>query len=138
MHIRYVAERDELVITLEPEQGQVIAVLDEQDRVKGFVISRAGQFVQQAIEAGIKLKNLPAAPPPQDGMLWHQASSRMINTFGYDKDKHILEVVFNHIGTYRYYDVPWDIFEGLRNAASKSSYMRTMIIDLYPSEKKKS
>jgi hypothetical protein len=137
MNIRYVAERDELVITLEPNSEEIVASLDDERRVTAVTISGAGRFVQEAIQAGVVLKEERAPAQPEDGMLWHQANSRMIKTFGYDKNKHILEVVFHHIGTYRYYDVPWDIFEGLRNASSKSSYMRTMIIDLYPSEKKR-
>ncbi|MBI1878439.1 MAG: KTSC domain-containing protein [Chloroflexi bacterium] len=70
-------------------------------------------------------------------MVWYDADSSMISAFGYDEAERILEVAFHNTGVYRYYDVPKNVFEGLRDASSKGSYIRNMIIDMYPYEKKR-
>jgi hypothetical protein len=46
----------------------------------------------------------------------------------------VLEVVFKRKCVYRYRDVPKKVYEGLLNADSKGSYMRDLIIDMYPTE----
>ena len=45
--------------------------------------------------------------------------SSMIHAVGYDKEKRILEIVFNTGRTYQYGDVPPEVYEGLLNAESK-------------------
>jgi hypothetical protein len=46
-------------------------------------------------------------------------------------------VAFHRTGVYRYYDVPPKVFEGLRDASSKGSYMHNYIIDVYDWSKKR-
>jgi hypothetical protein len=48
--------------------------------------------------------------------------SSMIHAVGYDKDKRILEIVFNTGRTYQYADVPPEEYEGLLKAESKGRY----------------
>ncbi|MBI3241559.1 MAG: KTSC domain-containing protein [Chloroflexi bacterium] len=45
--------------------------------------------------------------------------SSMIHAVGYDQQKRILEIIFNSGGTYQYFDVPPDVYEGLLKAESK-------------------
>jgi hypothetical protein len=58
--------------------------------------------------------------------------SSMIAAVGYDAKTKTLEVLFNSGKTYGYKGVPQEEFDGLMNAESKGSYMRTFIIDMYP------
>jgi hypothetical protein len=58
--------------------------------------------------------------------------SSMIRAVGYDPETHTLEVLFNSGRTYRYEDVPSEVYEGLMAAESKGQYMRWAIIDMYP------
>ena len=57
--------------------------------------------------------------------------SSMIHAVGYERDTRTLEVVFNSGQTYQYCDVPPEEYDGLMAAASKGSYMRAHIIDMY-------
>ena len=61
----------------------------------------------------------------------------MISAFGYNEATQQLDVAFHRTGVYSYFNVPQDVFEGLRDASSQGSYMRSMIIDMYPYEKKR-
>jgi KTSC domain len=63
-----------------------------------------------------------------------KVDSSMIYAVGYDEEAQILEVVFKRTGVYRYHNVPKDVYEGLLESDSKGSYMRNMIIDMYPTE----
>jgi hypothetical protein len=63
-----------------------------------------------------------------------KVDSSMIYAFGYDEEQQVLEVVFKRNGVYRYRDVPKKVYEELLNASSKGSYMRDLIIDMYPTE----
>jgi len=63
-----------------------------------------------------------------------KVDSSMIYAVGYDEEAQILEVVFKRTGVYRYHNVPKDVYEGLLESDSKGSYMRNMIIDMYPAE----
>jgi hypothetical protein len=58
----------------------------------------------------------------------------MIYAVGYDEQAQILEVVFKRTGVYRYRNVPKKVYQELMAASSKGSYMRDMIIDVYPAE----
>ncbi len=69
--------------------------------------------------------------------VWEDVDSSMISAFKYDETAEILDVMFNKTGIYRYFDVPLDVVEGLRESSSKGSYMRSMIIDMYDYEKKR-
>lgn len=66
---------------------------------------------------------------------WEDVDSSMISAFKYDPDSQELDVMFTRTGTYRYFDVPADVVDGLREADSKGSYMRYAIIDMYSYEK---
>ena len=61
--------------------------------------------------------------------------SSMISALGYDEQEQVLEVVFKPGGVYRYRDVPKEVYQELLDADSKGSYMRDMIIDMYPTER---
>jgi hypothetical protein len=63
-----------------------------------------------------------------------KVDSSMIYAVGYDEEAQILEVVFKRTGVYRYHNVPKDVYERLLESDSKGSYMRDMIIDMYPAE----
>ena len=58
--------------------------------------------------------------------------SSMIHAVGYDSKTRILEVVFNSGRTYCYEGVPPKVYKELMAADSKGSYMRSEIIDMYP------
>lgn len=60
--------------------------------------------------------------------------SSMIYAVGYDEQTQVLEVVFKRTGVYRYQNVPKKVYTQLMAASSKGSYMRDMIIDMYPTE----
>jgi len=145
MAIHYEAETDTLTVTLKPETyesylfetGDFAVLLDEEDELIQVSITHASRFIAQALAAGIKVEDLPQIQPAKSGMVWYDADSSMISAFGYDEANQMLDVAFHRTGVYRYYDVPINVFEGLRDASSKGSYMRSMIIDMYPYEKKR-
>lgn len=58
--------------------------------------------------------------------------SSMIRAVGYDSTTRELEVVFTSGRTYRYTEVPPEVYEGLLAAESKGRYMRAYILDVYP------
>ncbi len=64
--------------------------------------------------------------------LLHVVESSMVHAIGYDPEERALEVVFTSGKVYVYEGVPLDVYEGLMAAQSKGSYMRGMIIDVYP------
>ena len=145
MSIRYDEKSDILTITLGPEHyeayeleaGDFAIVVDETDALVSITIANASRFVGRALAAGVKVEGAPMVEPPKSGMVWYDADSSMISAFGYDEAEGILEVAFHRTGVYRYYNVPLHVFEGLRDASSKGSYMRNHIIDVYPWEKKR-
>jgi KTSC domain-containing protein len=61
--------------------------------------------------------------------------SSMIYAVGYDEQQQVLEVVFKRTGVYRYHNVPKEVYQQLLDADSKGSYMRDLIIDMYPTER---
>jgi hypothetical protein len=64
-----------------------------------------------------------------------KVDSSMIDALGYDEEQQILEVAFKRTGVYRYRDVPKQVYEQLMASSSKGSYMRDLIIDMYPTER---
>jgi hypothetical protein len=143
MRVQYDEEEDELIVVLKAdpyddssdfESDGYYATVNAQDELIQLVIPKAREFVRRALRAGVKVEGAPEVAPPR-GMVWHDADSSMISAFGYDEAEEILEVVFHSTGVYRYFEVPVDVFEGLRDASSKGSYMRDVIIDMYPWEK---
>jgi uncharacterized protein YuzE len=145
--MKYDPKADTLTIALGPDMphyfdtfdyqaGDVTVTIDEQDGLVKLTISNAKRFVAQAINAGVEVEGALATNPLQTGMVWYDADSSMISAYGYDQVEGILDVAFHRTGVYRYFDVPHHVFEGLHEASSKGSYMRDMIIDMYPYEKK--
>jgi len=63
-----------------------------------------------------------------------KVDSSMIYAVGYDEEAQVLEVVFKRTGVYRYHNVPKKVYQELLKSDSKGSYMRSMIIDMYPTE----
>ena len=57
--------------------------------------------------------------------------SSMIHAVGYDKEKHLLEIIFVAGGIYQYAHVPPNVYEELLNAQSKGSYFLANIRDAY-------
>ncbi len=58
--------------------------------------------------------------------------SRLIRSIGYDPASCILEVELAEAGrVYRYYDVPYSLFEELMAAESKGNYFNESIRDVY-------
>jgi len=143
MSIRYDERTDTLTIVLGParyggyelEAGDWTVEIDEGDGLVSITIANARLFVAQALAAGVQVQGAPAVEPPKAGTVWYDADSSMISAFGYDEAEGILEVAFQRTGVYRYFDVPRHVFEGLRDASSKGSYLRSYIIDVYDYEK---
>jgi hypothetical protein len=72
-----------------------------------------------------------ALQPEENALQLTTVESSMIHAVGYESETRTLEVVFNSGQTYQYYDVPPQEYKGLMAAASKGSYMRAHIIDMY-------
>jgi tricorn protease-like protein len=146
MIIRYNRDKDALTVALRPEQsdetfafegGDFIAIVDEDDNLVKITIANASRFIAEALAAGVKAEAGQAVQSKKSEMVWYDADSSMISAFGYNEAEQILDVAFHKTGVYRYYEVPKKIFEGLRDASSKGSYLRSMIIDVYDYEKKR-
>jgi hypothetical protein len=62
-------------------------------------------------------------------------TSALIRTIGYDLHASILEVELAEAGrVYRYFDVPYSIFEELMEAESKGAYFNEYVRDMYAYE----
>lgn len=57
--------------------------------------------------------------------------SSNIARFGYDEPNCVLKVEFKNGGLYDYFDVPEDVFEGMRNAPSKGQYLAQQVKGTY-------
>ena len=68
-------------------------------------------------------------------MKYTKARSSNIYKIGYDKDTEILELEFNNGGVYQYFDVPEDIFQGLKSAPSHGKYAHSNIFGYYNYER---
>lgn len=137
---RYDRETDTLIVSLAPRsrevieyEGQgVVAVVNRSGQLAELRIPDATRFMETARDAGVPMPAVGQPGVEAEGTVWVQADSTMISAFGYNPDTQVLEVVFRRSGTYRYYDVPPDEFQGLRLAPSKGRYMRDHIIGAYP------
>lgn len=153
MHFEYDKGNDTLHIELSPKQSgdifpfetdnftvlmdlnEDVADDDDDDDIVSITIRHASHVVAQMIAAGVDVGGAAGTPSPKQGMVWYEADSSMISAFGYDEQEQILEVAFHKTGVYRYFEVPKDVFEGLREASSQGRYMRGHIIDCYLYEK---
>ena len=146
MSVRYDKQTDSLHILLtqdidesyEPKSGNFVIYIDRVEDQTEIVIEKASQFLSEAMKSGAKIKGFPAISSKPSKPVWEDVDSSMISAFKYDESTQILEVIFHRTGLYRYFDVPVEDVKGLREASSKGSYMRSMIIDCYAFEKGKS
>ena len=53
--------------------------------------------------------------------------SSNIARFGYDEGSRVLKVEFKNGGTYDYFDVPENVYDGMRNAPSKGQFLAQQI-----------
>ena len=60
-----------------------------------------------------------------------QVSSSNVAAIGYDSDSETLQIEFNNGTTYQYFDVPEEVFEGLRDAGSVGGYLAAHIKGRY-------
>lgn len=58
-------------------------------------------------------------------------TSSNVASIGYDEDSSTLEIEFNNGTIYQYFDVPNNIFEGLRNSSSIGGYLAANIKGVY-------
>ncbi|NOU46937.1 MAG: KTSC domain-containing protein [Bacteroidales bacterium] len=63
-------------------------------------------------------------------------SSSTIASVGYDAEKQILEIEFQHGAIYQYFDVPQEVYNGLMNAGSIASYFMNEIKTKFEYEQK--
>ncbi|EGQ60659.1 hypothetical protein GGI1_01808 [Acidithiobacillus sp. GGI-221] len=57
--------------------------------------------------------------------------SSNIARFAYDKQNQVLRVEFKNGGQYDYFDVPENVFEGMRNAPSRGQYLAQQVKGIY-------
>lgn len=57
--------------------------------------------------------------------------SSNLERFGYDASTMVLQVDFKSGGTYDYFDVPEQVFEGMKSATSKGSFLAQNIKGAY-------
>ncbi|MGC1247603.1 MAG: lysine--tRNA ligase, partial [Spirulinaceae cyanobacterium] len=58
-------------------------------------------------------------------------TSAVISSFDYDSEKKLLKVEFSNDSSYKYHDVPEDIYQGLKNTPSLGVYFNTHIRDKF-------
>jgi hypothetical protein len=69
------------------------------------------------------------------GMKLRAVDSSMLVAVGYDEKTSEMRVIFKTGDTYRYLNVPKSVYKELLEAESKGSYMKTHVIDVYPSRR---
>ncbi len=57
--------------------------------------------------------------------------SSNISSIGYDENSNTLEIEFRSGAIYQYFDVPLNVFEGLRDAESKGQYFAQNVKGYY-------
>ena len=139
MSMKYDKKTDTLYITFSSEKEEIFEYktgdysvhVNDADALTKVTIRQASHFLKQAMSAGVQIDKSIGERKP----VWEDVDSSMISAFKYDESQETLEVMFHRTGIYRYFDVPIDVVEGLRESSSKGSYMRSMIIDMYDYEK---
>lgn len=58
-------------------------------------------------------------------------NSSQIHSAEYDEDGQTMTVHFHSGGSYHYYGVPQEVFEGLRNAESAGKYLHANVKGVY-------
>lgn len=69
------------------------------------------------------------------GMKLQNVESSMLLAVGYDDATREMRVIFRTGDTYRYLNVPKSIYTELLKADSKGAYMKTHVIDRFPSRR---
>jgi len=69
------------------------------------------------------------------GMKLRTVDSSMLLAVGYDENARELRVIFRSGDTYRYLNVPPSTYAEFLKAESKGAYMKTHVIDVYPSRR---
>lgn len=64
-------------------------------------------------------------------MEMHSVDSTSITAIGYDEDSQTLQVEFVRGASYQYFDVPLQIFEGMREASSAGQYLNQQLRGIY-------
>ena len=64
-------------------------------------------------------------------MTMQPVSSSNLSSVGYDPETQTLAIEFKSGGTYEYYDVPQQVFDGLLSAASHGQYFQSNIRGSY-------
>lgn len=58
--------------------------------------------------------------------------SSSLHSVGYEEETKTLEIEFNNGSVYRYYGVPFSVYQGLMSAPSHGKYFHQHIRDVYP------
>ena len=61
--------------------------------------------------------------------------SAAVRAIAYDARRHMLDVTFVDGGTYRYFDMPEEVFDRFRNAESAGRFMHEEILEQYDFER---
>lgn len=69
------------------------------------------------------------------GMKLQNVESSMLLAAGYDEATAEMRVIFRTGDTYRYLNVPKSTYLELLKAESKGAYMKTHVIDVFPSRR---
>jgi hypothetical protein len=69
------------------------------------------------------------------GMKLQAVDSSMLVAVGYDEETSEMRVIFTTGDTYIYLNVPKSVYKELLKAESKGSYMKTHVIDVFPSRR---
>jgi len=90
---------------------------------------------ERATLAAKLIESLPASKSNDDdengATRFRTVNSSMLRRVRYDPKKRFLDVVFRTGETYRYKEVPRDVYNRLMKAESHGKYMQTQIIDHY-------
>lgn len=69
-------------------------------------------------------------------MIWIQTpGSSNVVRFGYDEVNRVLLVQFKNLSTYRYSNVPSQIFEQMKFAPSKGRFLKQHVERMYPDQR---
>jgi hypothetical protein len=69
------------------------------------------------------------------GMKLQNVESSMLLAAGYDEATREMRVIFRTGDTYRYMNVPQEVYLELLKAESKGAFMKTHVIDRFPSRR---
>src|SRR5437763_8125503 len=74
-----------------------------------------------------------AVIPTTMGMKLRAVDSSMLLAVGYDEEERELRVIFKTGDTYRYLNVPQEVYREWLEAESKGAYMKTHVVDVFAS-----